>query len=633
MKEKKMSKQRSFLKKVASSMLAVTVLTTTFIGFDGMRNEVKAAAWRDDSANAVDKLDENKYPGYKEKLKQLQNTYGWTFTILYTGLEWDKAIEGEYLPHGNNLTQKTGEYVCPICGLDTIYEGRDWRCASKYGIAHYMDPRGFIDTDSIFQFETLSYNSKIHNQAGVEKILEGTIMHDKRICDEYSGSYTTKTYSQVIMEAAEQSGASPYYLASRIRLETSGGTSGSVKNTNGYYNFYNIGAGSGSGTIERALAYAKSKGWDSPEASIIGGAKWIANGYINKGQDTTYLQKFNVTDNNTYRHQYQTNIQAANNESWTTSKAYKSMGIFNTPLNFVIPVFEHMPGSSYDPVENEIVTEDVKIQANGNLQIRVAPGTGSEVIGGYPTGTPLLRVEKGVAEMSGYVWDKIVITEGDKKGTYGYVATNYLVPDNSKSYGDETMKANCNLVMRNGPGTTYSTVVEKVNTGTEVTRLKAGEFEVDGRVWDRVEYNGKMGFISTDLLDKVSGTASPTGQIKIDGKTIYASPEANVAKILQEIPGAMIKDKNGNQLEDKKLVPTGATVNGTYTVIKVGDVNGDGKVNTGDTLAMSQHIEDYKKITNNNYLKAADANRDGKVNTGDSLVLRQHVEDFKKLTF
>ena len=60
---------------------------------------------------------------------------------------------------------------------------------------------------------------------------------------------------------------------------------------------------------------------------------------------------------------------------------------------------------------------------------------------------------------------------------------------------------------------------------------------------------------------------------------------------------------------------------------------GDGKVKTGDTLDISQHIENFKKITNTNYLKAADVNEDGKVNTGDSLKLRQHIENFKTIEF
>ena len=56
----------------------------------------------------------------------------------------------------------------------------------------------------------------------------------------------SRTYAQIIMEAAAQSGVSPYHIASRIRLEMGSkiGTACSGTNSSypGIYNFYNIGA-------------------------------------------------------------------------------------------------------------------------------------------------------------------------------------------------------------------------------------------------------------------------------------------------------------------------------------------------------------------------------------------------------
>ena len=40
--------------------------------------------------------------------------------------------------------------------------------------------------------------------------------------------------------------------------------------------------------------YAKNKGWNSIQKAITGGAEFIGSGYITKGQDTLYYQKFNV---------------------------------------------------------------------------------------------------------------------------------------------------------------------------------------------------------------------------------------------------------------------------------------------------------------------------------------------------
>ena len=56
--------------------------------------------------------------------------------------------------------------------------------------------------------------------------------------------------------------------------------------------------------------------WTSADKAIKGGAKWIASGYIDKGQNTLYFQKFDVLDDGTekYNHQYAQNIMMAYSE-------------------------------------------------------------------------------------------------------------------------------------------------------------------------------------------------------------------------------------------------------------------------------------------------------------------------------
>ena len=39
--------------------------------------------------------------------------------------------------------------------------------------------------------------------------------------------------------------------------------------------------------------FAYDAGWFSPEAAIMGGAKFIAQGYISSGQDTLYKMRWN----------------------------------------------------------------------------------------------------------------------------------------------------------------------------------------------------------------------------------------------------------------------------------------------------------------------------------------------------
>ena len=61
-----------------------------------------------------------------------------------------------------------------------------------------------------------------------------------------------------------------------------------------------------------------------------------------------------------------------------------------------------------------------------------------------------------------------------------------------------------------------------------------------------------------------------------------------------------------------------------YTVVKLGDINGDGQINTGDTFLIKQVIMKVKNIKDE-YYKSADINGDGEINTGDSFILKKHV--------
>ncbi len=92
--------------------------------------------------------------------------------------------------------------------------------------------------------------------------------------------------------------------------------------------------------------------WNTPKKAIVGGAKWIANGYIAKGQFTSYLKKFNVNPNghySIYSHLYQSNITAPSTEAVSSSTSYYKNGSFNLPFSFSIPVYENMAGEYAHP--------------------------------------------------------------------------------------------------------------------------------------------------------------------------------------------------------------------------------------------------------------------------------------------
>ncbi len=172
-----------------------------------------------------------------------------------------------------------------------------------------------------------------------------------------NGSSGTASYVDILMSAAAQSGVNPYVLAAMIIQEQgTGGTgrciSGSVAGYVGYYNFFNIEAyQSGSmNAVSRGLWYASQSGsygrpWNSVDKSIIGGAVYYGTNYVNVGQDTFYLKKFNVQGNNLYKHQYMTNIQGAAAEGAKLAEAYGQQ-VKQSALEFKIPVYLNMPATA-----------------------------------------------------------------------------------------------------------------------------------------------------------------------------------------------------------------------------------------------------------------------------------------------
>ena len=171
-----------------------------------------------------------------------------------------------------------------------------------------------------------------------------------------SGSSGSKSYVDILMDAAAQSGVSPYVLAAMILQEqgTNGGTpliSGNYSGYSGYYNFFNVEAyqsGSMSAT-QMGLRYASQSGsygrpWNTVEKSILGGAQNYGDNYVKAGQNTFFLKKFNVQGSNPYKHQYMSNVQGAASEAERLSKAYSSLK--SSALEFQIPVFINMPAQA-----------------------------------------------------------------------------------------------------------------------------------------------------------------------------------------------------------------------------------------------------------------------------------------------
>ena len=314
---------------------------------------------------------------YKPYLRELHTKYpSWVFKAYNTGIIWDTAIKEENIPGKNLIPNSSGiewkslEEGAYNWKTDSfiVYDGSTWVTASKAALEYYMDPRNFLDDRSIFQFEVLTYEPSYQNLEGVESILKYTPLYRSTYLyeDEYA-ELRSISYGETFLKAAEYSGVSPYHLATRVKQEVVTGTStvsnsvtGTVSGFEGLYNFYNIGAYHSTqpgGAIANGLKYAKYGSssnsalntaslipWSNRYRAIVGGAYIIGNSYINKGQDTIYLQKFNMTPYYTYSHQYMANVVAPSSEGKKTAQAYTDAT--DSPIVFSIPVYLDMPAKA-----------------------------------------------------------------------------------------------------------------------------------------------------------------------------------------------------------------------------------------------------------------------------------------------
>lgn len=121
-----------------------------------------------------------------------------------------------------------------------------------------------------------------------------------------------------------------------------------------YYVYYNNEYGYVCSNLVKILGELDTtyeRPWTTPKKAIVGGAEYIGKGYIKKGQYTSYLKKFNVNSSGyypVYNHQYMANLRAPMSEAYTSYKSLKNNGLLDNAINFVIPVYQDMPKTTYN---------------------------------------------------------------------------------------------------------------------------------------------------------------------------------------------------------------------------------------------------------------------------------------------
>ena len=519
----------------------------------------------------LNSIDSKKYPQIKEMLQSMQKEHpNWKFKILYTDIEWSDAIANEYVGHGAsprnlvpaNNSNYCGDWICSVCD-SKVYDSGKWCCASESAIAYMMDARNSLNNSDIFQFLELSYS-----ECSIDTI-------KSMVADTF---LNTETCINAILDAAQKHNVNAYYIVARILQEQ--GKDGSILSKGqgyngkyvGVYNVFNIGAsGNGKETvILNGLKKAEEKGWTTLEKSIVGGTENIAKSYIARGQNTLYLQKFDVdnSDENLYWHQYMQNILAAQKEGETLKETFEKMKKIDSENTFIIPVFKNMPAKAFarpstTNTDISIKVELVKVNVSGSLYLRDQPKKDANKIGSVYKDEIITRIEKATQKVDGTFWDYVMTANGTK----GYAAR--------ETYENET---------------TYKLYLVPVNSDT-INNSENNE------------------------------TTIKNHKIKIDTQTdsVTTTPDT-IVKEFADLLGTevVVKNDKGETLISEDNLGTGCVINDTYTVVVLGDVNGDGEVLATDALQILKSSTNLSNL-NGAYLQAADIDNDGSVLATDAL--------------
>ncbi|HIT71670.1 MAG TPA: hypothetical protein IAD08_07130 [Candidatus Scatovivens faecipullorum] len=542
-------------------------------------------------------LDDSLYPGYKQLINNLQAKHpNYRFLLYYTGLDWNEALASEYQGHGSspwNLVQVSDNYngmwICPICG-EKRYDNGSWCCASLEALAYMMDPRNSINESDIFQFKDLEGSDVSYND--IARVVSGY------------GSYLNNGEAiQAIVDASNQYNINGYYLVAKI-INEHGKNGSTLSNGKGYngqyvgvYNYFNIGSyGNGTATIiNNGLSYALGQGWTSIRASIMGGAQVVKQKFIIQySQNTLYYQKYNVSGKSALgSHQYQQNILAAQSQG-SSLKSYYGSSTTASTYTFIIPLYKNMPKTASprpNPgTKNSISYENGVIQnVSSSLIVRASPG--GTAIGALNNGESVKILKRATTQVNGYYWDLIV---SNKNGTYGYSAR--IVG------GDQ-------CIVGTGSGGTSSG-----STGTNTNPPSQD---------------------TNTTPPPIDNTPNIETDIKLSGEKISTLPNINFTELKTKYKdkSLIVKNKEGKEITSGNLA-TGYTVTmdeKTYTIVKKGDVNGDGTSSVIDAVLMLNAVKGTTKLEGV-YKEAALIKNNSTFNVTDVVSLLNYIKGTSKLS-
>ena len=123
------------------------------------------------------------------------------------------------------------------------------------------------------------------------------------------------------------------------------------------------------------------------------------------------------------------------------------------------------------------------------------------------------------------------------------------------------------------------------------------------------------------IADYYQLTEKPSSKFEIKENFLVAVPEITLKEIQEKQPTATLVNTTSGMVPGAKIKIEGKE----YTVVILGDVNGDGQSSAGDYVLIKNHIMDTKKLTDPSKIEAANVNRDDNISAGDYVLIKNYI--------
>ena len=290
--------------------------------------------------------------------------------------------------------------------------------------------------------------------------------------------------------------------------------------------------------------------------------------------------------------------------------------------------------SYLEEIDDVTNCSETKVIASDGVPMYVGPGGSQTLLTTLSMGQSVTRIDNtGRYTFDGTTWDRIKLSDGRQ----GFVERKDLVDANSSDI--LTIKADGGLFLRSEPSMNESNKIRLLSNGSKVTRI--GTYMVNGQeamndnhYWDYViTADGAKGYVARDYLRDSNGNV-PGSYMKTEierndeEKEVNITPTATIDEIKNKLGDITITRADGSKV-DSNIAKTGdiITINGEkYTLVKMGDAQGDGLINSADLLRIQKYLLGITKLEKESaYYKASDTNLDDTINSADLLKIQKYL--------